>query len=249
MKKLVAQETESKTHPSTGEKHVLQLSAVKKAYKLGEQRIEALRGVDFFIEKGDFVAIMGPSGSGKSTLLQIASLLDNPTEGEVLLHGVDVSHYTESELAKVRNQEIGFVFQQFNLLAKTSALENVALPLMYANAPREEQIERAKAMLERVGLGDRLENTRAQLSGGQQQRVAIARALINDPTIIFADEPTGNLDSKSGDEIMEMLQSFSKEGRTIVMVTHEEDIAAYAHRVVYLRDGQISSDKRQKAKQ
>ncbi|MCD8484692.1 ABC transporter ATP-binding protein [Candidatus Woesebacteria bacterium] len=223
---------------------VLELHAVQKRYRLGEQTIQALRGVDFTIEKGDFVAIMGPSGSGKSTLLQIASLLDNPSEGEVILHGMDVSKYSETELAKVRNQEIGFVFQQFNLLAKTSAWENVALPLVYANVSPAERQQRAQAMLEQVGLGERLENTRAQLSGGQQQRVAIARALINDPTIIFADEPTGNLDTKSGDEIMGILQNFSKEGRTIVMVTHEEDIAAYAHRIVHLRDGLISSDQK-----
>lgn len=223
---------------------VLELVNVRKQYRVGDQLIDALRGVDFTLYEGDFVAIMGPSGSGKSTLLQIASLLDNPSSGHVMLHGMDVSQYNESELALVRNKEIGFVFQQFNLLPKTSALENVALPLVYAGVPAAEQHARAQKYLEKVGLGHRMNNTRAQLSGGQQQRVAIARALVNEPTIIFADEPTGNLDSKSSDEIMEMMTELSKEGKTIVMVTHEEDIARFAKHIIRLKDGHIIQDSR-----
>lgn len=226
--------------------NVLQLKEVKKTYYLGEQAIYALNGVQFSVQPGEYVAIMGSSGAGKSTMLHVSSLLDNPTEGEVLLHGEDVSHYDESELAHSRNQEIGFIFQQFNLLPKVTALENVALPLVYAGVPRALREKKAKDMLEKVGLGERLNNTRTQLSGGQQQRVAIARALINDPSIVFADEPTGNLDSQSGEEIMAMLSELHKEGRTIVMVTHEHEIAAYAQRLVTMRDGKIMSDKKQK---
>lgn len=233
---------------SSAKKPVLELRQVVKRYKLGDQTIEALKSIDFSIYAGDFVAIMGPSGAGKSTLLQIASLLDNPSSGSVFLHNKDVSKYSESELAKVRNQEIGFVFQQFNLLPKTSALDNVALPLLYAGVSKDEQEKRATEMLEMVGLGTRLKNTRAQLSGGQQQRVAIARALINNPTILFADEPTGNLDSKSGEEIMEMFSDLHQKGRTIALVTHEPDVAEYASRLVVVKDGVVLSDKQQKPK-
>lgn len=229
-------------------KPVLELRQVIKEYKLGDQIIQALQSINFSIYEGDFVAIMGPSGAGKSTLLQIASLLDNPSSGLVLLHGNDVSKYSETELAKVRNKEIGFVFQQFNLLPKTSALDNVALPLLYAGVSKSEQDRRATEMLQQVGLGERIKNTRAQLSGGQQQRVAIARALINNPTILFADEPTGNLDSKSGDEIMEMFSELHSQGRTIALVTHEPDIAQYASRLVVVKDGVVLSDKQQKPK-
>lgn len=225
---------------------VLALHSVKKSYRLGDETIDALRGIDLEISRGEFVAIMGPSGAGKSTLLQIASLLDNPTTGQVILSGEDVSKLSESRLARVRNKEIGFVFQQFNLLPKTSAWENVALPLVYAGASGDDRKKRAVAMLEQVGLGERLNNTRAQLSGGQQQRVAIARALINDPTVLFADEPTGNLDSKSGEEIMEMFTRLNKEGRTIILVTHEPDIAAFAHRIIRVKDGQIVEDTHKK---
>ncbi len=227
---------------------VLQLTEVVKVYKLGEQTITALNNVDLTVFKGEFVAIMGSSGAGKSTMLQIASLLDNPTSGHILLHNQDVSSYSEKKLAKIRNQEIGFVFQQFNLLNRTSALENVALPLIYTGVSFKERQRRATKILEEVGLGDRLHNTPNQLSGGQQQRVAIARALVNDPTLLFADEPTGNLDSKSGEEIMDILSGLHKQGRTIVMVTHEEDIANYAQRVIRMQDGKILFDRQQKPK-
>lgn len=225
---------------------VLQLRGVKKVYHMGDQEIHALRGLDLDIHTGEFVAIMGPSGSGKSTLLHMASLLDTPTSGKVFLEGKEVSQYTEPQLARVRNRSIGFVFQQFNLLPKTTALDNVALPLVYASVSYEERVARAKSMLQRVGLGDRLGNTRAQMSGGQQQRVAIARALVTEPSLIFADEPTGNLDSKSGDEIMHLFLELHSEGKTIVMVTHEEEVAAFAERIVRVKDGQVLSDKKQK---
>lgn len=225
---------------------VLSLKNVKKIYTMGEEKIYALNGITLDISAGEFVAIMGPSGAGKSTLLHVASLLDNPSSGQLRLRNEDVSEAKESKLARIRNSEIGFVFQQFNLLPKTSALDNVALPLLYAGLEKKARHARAKAMLERVGLGDRLNNTRAQLSGGQQQRVAIARALINDPTLIFADEPTGNLDSRSGDEIMELFTELNKEGRTIVLVTHEPDIAEYAQRLITVKDGKILSDVQKK---
>lgn len=233
---------------SQTQESVLKLVNVSKTYYLGEQAIGALKNIDFTVNQGEYVAIMGSSGAGKSTMLHIASLLDNPTEGEIFLQQTNVAGYDETELAHARNREIGFIFQQFNLLPKVSALENVALPLLYAGVKKEERLKRAKKMLQKVGLGDRLNNSRNQLSGGQQQRVAIARALINDPAIIFADEPTGNLDSQSGEEIMEMLTSLHEEGRTIVMVTHENDIADFAQRLVCMKDGRIISDKKQKPK-
>jgi putative ABC transport system ATP-binding protein len=225
---------------------ILELQHVSKLYQMGDSIIRALDDVSLTVHAGEFVAIMGHSGSGKSTFLQVASMLAQPSSGKILLREKDVTTYNEVERARLRNKEIGFVFQQFNLLARTSAIDNVALPLVYAKVPEKERIARAKVMREKVGLGDRLQNTPAQLSGGQQQRVAIARALINDPSIIFADEPTGNLDTKSGEDIKRFLQDLHAENRTIIMVTHEEDVAAVAERLVVFRDGRIISDGKNK---
>lgn len=227
---------------------LLQIKNVSKTYHIGDSVIRALDHVSLEVDQGEFVAIMGPSGSGKSTFLQVASMLAEPTHGEIKLNGMDVTQYNEVERARLRNKEIGFVFQQFNLLARTSSLDNVALPMVYAKVSLTEQKRRAKAMLERVGLGERLHNTPAQLSGGQQQRVAIARALVNEPSIIFADEPTGNLDSKSGDDIKKLLTELSQEGKTIIMVTHEDDVAEIAKRKIVFRDGKVLSDTQQKPK-
>jgi len=227
---------------------LLQLVKVHKHYHLGDDVIRAANGINFKVSAGEFISIMGPSGSGKSTFLHLASLLENPTSGKVFLKGVDVTDYNEVELAKIRNEEIGFIFQQFNLLPKITAWENVALPLVYKGVDKKHRYSTAKAMLELVGLGDRMENARSQLSGGQQQKVAIARALVNNPAIIFADEPTGNLDSKSGEQIMELLVSLNRQGRTIVMVTHEHDIAKYAGRNIILKDGVITKDVSKKTK-
>lgn len=227
---------------------LLQVDHVSKMYRMGDTSIRALDDVSLEVEEGEYVAIMGQSGSGKSTLLQIASFLDLPTSGKIYLRGKRTETLQETELARLRNKEIGFVFQQFNLLPKTSALENVALPLVYARVSDVERIQRATAMLQQVGLGDRLQNTRAQLSGGQQQRVAIARALINNPSLLFADEPTGNLDSKSGNEIMMMFDELNKSGKTIILVTHEHDIAQHAKRQIVMRDGHIISDTKKKKK-
>lgn len=227
---------------------LLRLESVSKHYTLGTTLIRALDTISLQIEKGEFVAVMGPSGSGKSTFLQVASMLAQPTSGAIFLKDIDVTQYNEVESARLRNKEIGFVFQQFNLLAKTSTLDNVKLPLVYGKVSEQQQNKRALEMIERVGLSDRIYNTPAQLSGGQQQRVAIARALINDPAVIFADEPTGNLDSKSGDEIMKLLVNLHKEGKTIIMVTHEEEIAAFAQRLILFRDGKIISDTKKRKK-
>ncbi len=225
---------------------VLALKEVSKVYHIGDQVITALNNLSLTIYEGEFVAIMGPSGSGKSTFLQVASILATPSSGEIQLNGKDVTKYNDVESARLRNAEIGFVFQQFNLLPKTPAIEQVALPLIYAGVGETERLERAKAMLERFGLGHRLKNTPGELSGGQQQRVAIARALINNPSIIFADEPTGNLDSKSGIEVERILTELNDEGRTIIMVTHSQEAAEIAKREVFIKDGEIYSDRKVK---
>lgn len=229
---------------------LLRLHQVSKSYQIGDTTIRALDGVSLAVEEKEFLAIMGPSGSGKSTFLQVASMLAEPSLGEIYLRGAEVSTYNEIQRAHLRNKEIGFIFQSFNLLARTSALENVMLPLFYAGygADSDTAKEKAKVMLERVGLGDRLQNTPAQLSGGQQQRVAIARALINDPAIIFADEPTGNLDSKSGEDIKKILRELNEEGKTIIMVTHEDDVAEIAKRQIVFKDGKVLSDSASKKK-
>lgn len=221
---------------------LLELINVSKRYHIGDTVIDALDHLSITIDNGEFVAVMGPSGSGKSTFLQVASMLAEPTNGVIKLKGKDVTQYNEVERARLRNREIGFIFQQFNLLAKTSTLENVMLPLVYAGVPEPERRRRATELLNRVGLGDRLANTPAQLSGGQQQRVAVARALINEPSVIFADEPTGNLDSKSGLEIEKLLTELHQEGKTIIMVTHEVEVAQIAKRLIHFKDGTVVSD-------
>lgn len=218
---------------------MIQISHVSKIYTTGEVETKALDDVSFEIKKGEFVAIMGPSGSGKSTLMHILGALDKPTLGKYILDGNDVSSLSDDELSEVRNRKIGFVFQAFNLLPRTSAIKNVTIPMAYAGVSKEKRFETAKKFLEMVGLGDRLENTPAQLSGGQQQRVAIARSLVLDPAIILADEPTGNIASSQANEIMEIFSKINKEGRTIIMITHEPNIAQNADRIIHVRDGRI----------
>jgi putative ABC transport system ATP-binding protein len=221
---------------------LITIKNIGRKYVIGSEVIHALKDVSLTINKGEFVALMGPSGSGKSTLMNILGCLDTPTKGEYILNGINVSHMTDNELAEVRNSEIGFVFQTFNLLPRNTALDNVALPLIYAGVNKEDRQARAKKALENVGLGNRTDHRPNELSGGQRQRVAVARALINDPSIILADEPTGNLDTKTSIEIMSLVEDIHSKGNTIILVTHEEDIAMHAHRIVRMRDGLIERD-------
>ena len=224
---------------------IINVKNIKKAYTVGTQEVHALRGIDLSVEKGEFMAIMGPSGSGKTTLMNIIGCLDTPSSGSYELNGTSVSSLEDDELANIRNKDIGFVFQSFNLLAKNSTLDNVMLPLKYAGFNKNEAILKAKEVIERVGLIDRLDHTPAELSGGQQQRVAIARALVNNPSIIFADEPTGNLDSKTGDEVMGLFKELNSNGQTIILITHEDSIAQQSNRVITIMDGLIKSDNRE----
>ncbi len=228
------------------EKTIIKISDIKRSFLLGTEEIQVLKGINLEIEKGDYVALMGPSGSGKSTLMNILGCLDTPTSGTYILNNKDVSKLTDNQLAEIRNKEIGFVFQTFNLLPRTTAIDNVALPMIYAGKSKNERTQRAEKVLSQVGLQDRMDHHPNQLSGGQRQRVAVARALVNNPSIILADEPTGNLDTKTSIEIMALFDQIHKKGNTIILVTHEEDIAAHAHRIIRLRDGVIESDTRQK---
>ena len=221
---------------------IISVEGVTKHYALGTQTVEALRGVSFDIKKGEFIAIMGPSGSGKSTLMNIIGCLDIPTHGTYLLNNQEVSSLDGDALAGIRNKEIGFVFQNFHLLARNSALDNVMLPLKYAGIEKADQIIRAKAALSEVGLEDRMDHQPSELSGGQQQRVAIARALVNDPSILFADEPTGNLDSQTGHDVMQLFHNLHDQGQTIILITHENEVAAEAQRTIFIKDGLIESD-------
>jgi len=221
---------------------MLEVKKVKKIYQMGKVKVEALRGVSFYIDKGEFVAIMGPSGSGKSTLMHIIGCLDQPTEGNFIIGGKDVSKLNDDRLAEIRNKRIGFVFQQFNLLSRTSILHNVEIPLIYAGLKAKQRRELAQQALERVGLGDRVRHKPNEISGGEKQRAAIARALVNKPLIILADEPTGNLDTKTGEEIIKIFYKLHRQGNTIIMVTHEAEIARHARRIIHLRDGLIEKE-------
>ncbi|MET3029033.1 ABC transporter ATP-binding protein [Flavobacterium sp. UW10123] len=223
---------------------LIKITDIKRNFTLGNEIVYVLKGIDLEIQKGEYVALMGPSGSGKSTLMNLLGCLDTPTSGRYILNGKDVSKMKDDELAEIRNKEIGFVFQTFNLLPRTTALDNVALPMIYAGYGKAERIARATEVLKQVNLADRMDHQPNQLSGGQRQRVAVARALVNKPSIILADEPTGNLDSKTSVEIMKLFGDIHAQGNTVILVTHEEDIAAYAHRIIRLRDGLIESDTR-----
>jgi len=222
---------------------LIKIEGLTKTYTIGEETVNALNGVDLEIFKNQYVALMGPSGSGKSTLMNILGCLDRPSTGNYFLNGPNVATLTDNALAEIRNKEIGFVFQTFNLLPKYSALENVALPLVYAGWTEEKRLKRAKEVLEQVGLGNRMLHKPNELSGGQRQRVAVARALVNNPSIILADEPTGNLDTKTSHEIMRLFQDIHDLGNTVILVTHEEDIAAHAHRIIRMRDGKVELEK------
>ncbi|HBB81576.1 MAG TPA: macrolide ABC transporter ATP-binding protein [Cryomorphaceae bacterium] len=226
----------------TENKAILQLRDIKRDFKLGAQTVHVLKGINLDIEKNQYLALMGPSGSGKSTLMNLLGCLDTPTYGSYKLNGTDVSSLNDNQLAEIRNKEIGFVFQTFNLLPRSTALDNVALPLVYAGMGKQERLERASEVLAQVGLADRMDHKPNQLSGGQRQRVAIARALVNRPALILADEPTGNLDSKTSLEIMKLFDDIQAAGNTVILVTHEEDIAQYAKRIIRLVDGNIDSD-------
>ena len=221
---------------------LIQITNIKRDFQLGNETINVLKGIDLQIDKGEYVALMGPSGSGKSTLMNLLGCLDTPTSGTYILNGNDVSQMHDDDLAEIRNKEIGFVFQTFNLLPRTTALDNVALPMIYAGYSKTDRNIRATEVLKQVGLDDRMDHQPNQLSGGQRQRVAVARALVNKPSIILADEPTGNLDSKTSVEIMKLFGDIHAAGNTVILVTHEEDIAKYAHRIIRLRDGMIESD-------
>lgn len=225
---------------------VIKIRNITRDFYLGQEIVKVLKGIDLDIEKGEYVAFMGPSGSGKSTLMNLLGCLDTPTSGTYILNGKDVSQMSDNELADIRNKEIGFVFQTFNLLPRTTALENVALPMVYAGASKSKRRERAEEVLKNVGLADRMDHKPNQLSGGQRQRVAVGRALVNKPSIILADEPTGNLDSKTSVEIMNLFDEIHAAGNTVILVTHEEEIALHAHRIIRLRDGMIESDERKK---
>jgi putative ABC transport system ATP-binding protein len=225
-------------------RHIIHLSSITRIYDMGAEKIHALQDVSLEIDRNEYVAVMGPSGSGKSTLMNILGCLDTPTSGLYELNGISVSDMTDNELARIRNKEIGFVFQTFNLLPRSDALHNVELPLVYGGVPRDIRRQLAKEALEQVGLSDRMHHRPNELSGGQRQRVAIARALVNKPSIILADEPTGNLDTKTGDEIMGLVEELHHRGNTIIIVTHEEYIAEHAHRIIRLRDGRVENDER-----
>ena len=225
---------------------VIKIRSITRDFPLGQEVVKVLKGIDLDIDKGEYVALMGPSGSGKSTLMNLLGCLDTPTSGHYALNGIDVSSMSDDELAEIRNKEIGFVFQTFNLLPRTTALDNVALPMVYAGYGKQQRQERASEVLADVGLSDRMDHRPNQLSGGQRQRVAVGRALVNKPSIILADEPTGNLDSKTSLEIMQLFDDIHKAGNTVILVTHEEDIAAHAQRVIRLRDGVIESDTKTK---
>ena len=226
---------------------IIAVEGVTKHYALGTQTVEALRGITFEIQKGEFIAIMGPSGSGKSTLMNIIGCLDSPTHGTYFLNNQEVSTLEGDELAGIRNKEIGFVFQNFHLLARNTALDNVMLPLKYAGVEKAEQLARAKAALSQVGLEDRMDHQPSELSGGQQQRVAIARALVNNPSILFADEPTGNLDSQTGHDVMQLFHNLHAAGQTIILITHENEVAEEAQRTIFIKDGLVESDSTKEA--
>jgi len=223
---------------------IISTKDIKKSYKVGPQNVQALKGINLSVEKGEFISIMGPSGSGKTTLMNIIGCLDTPTSGDYLLNNKQVSSLTDDELAKIRNDEIGFVFQSFHLLPRNSAFENIMLPLKYAGIKKDEAIILCNKALDQVGLSDRAEHSPSELSGGQQQRVAIARALVNKPSILFADEPTGNLDSKTGNDVMALFKQLNSEGQTIILITHEESIAQQSNRIITIMDGLIKTDER-----